>query len=68
MEGRALESEVESDQDGVDDGNPGDNGYSDDEDEIWLEGKKEEITINNLLEAGGAEPKATVDIQGWHEL
>ena len=68
MEGRALESEVESGQDGVDDGNPGDDGYSDNEDEIWLEGKKEEIMINNLLEAGGAKPKATVNIQGWHKL
>jgi hypothetical protein len=52
----------------MDDGNQGDDGYNDDKDEIQSEGEKEEITIDNLLEAGGAEPKVMVDIQGWHEL
>ena len=79
-----LESEAESGEDVVSDGDWGDdggndnnvemntegvrgNGTDDDSDsEMSLEGEKE--TINNFLDAGGAEPKASKDIWGWHKL
>ena len=79
-----LESEAESGEDMASDGDWGDdggngnnvemntegvrgNGTNDDSNsEMSLEGEEE--TIDNVLDAGGAEPKASKDVRGWHEL
>jgi len=64
-EGSDSESGAESDQ-GVVGDDQRDNNDSDSEVEITSEG--EEDMIDNLLDAGGAEPKPSEDIREWCEL
>ena len=79
-----LESKAELGEDMASDGDWGDdggnnnnvemntegvwgNGANDDSDsKMSLEGEEE--MIDNFLDAGGAKPKASKDVRGWHEL
>jgi hypothetical protein len=80
VEVSASESDADSNQDvaidsgqGADDSDndnddDDDEDEDDDDDEADVGSEGEEQTIDNLLDAGGAEPKAIEEIQGWHEL
>jgi len=58
-----MESEAELNPSDGDQGGDADSG-----DELETSSEGEEETIDDLLDAGGTEPKATEDVQGWQEL
>jgi len=63
VEESGVESEAESNPSDGDQGGDEDSG-----DELETSSEGEEETIDDLLDAGGAEPKVMEDIQGWQEL